>query len=301
MFDLRQFEVLRAIRDEGSLAKAARTLSLSQPSVLYHLNALERHLGAQLVQRTPRGSSLTPLGEMFAKDCDEALAKLDEAKQRVDQHRRFGAPTLRIGTFVTAGARVLPKILRTLQRRTSGEIRLTEGNPWEVLEALQDRRIDAALIYDLQDEHVFWAPGVKLTPLWHEEFRIVLSSERLAACNGRTDFAALAGTSWIRSPHPDEPSGRALTRLSRETGIATETKIIADDYALVFALVREGLAAAVVAEPAISGADGLSIFPLDQAVGTRTVSFATLEDDHRRNGLVDELEALLLLETGAPA
>lgn len=294
MFDLRQFEVLRAIRDEGSLAGAARALTLSQPSVLYHLNALERHLGAELVERTPRGSSLTPLGEMFAHDCDETLSMLDEAKRRVDEHRRFGAPTLRIGTFVTAGAQVLPKILRALQARTPGEIRLTEGNPWDILAALQERRIDAALIYDLEDEHVFWAPGVKLTPLWSEELRIVLSPERLALCDGRTDFAALEGTAWIRSPHSEEPSGRALMRLSRMTGIAAETKIVADDYALIFALVREGLAAAVVSEPALRAADGLSVFPLDRQVGTRTVSFAVLENERHRNGLVDELGALLV-------
>ena len=83
MLDLRQLTVLRAVAREGSLAAAARSLHYSQPTVTHHLSALESHLGVQLVQRTPRGATVTDLGELFLQHAEGVLDRLASAEAEV--------------------------------------------------------------------------------------------------------------------------------------------------------------------------------------------------------------------------
>lgn len=62
---LPEIEVFAAIAASDSLSGAARRLGLSPMTVSRRLAALERELGARLVQRTTRSTSLTPEGEAF--------------------------------------------------------------------------------------------------------------------------------------------------------------------------------------------------------------------------------------------
>lgn len=56
-------ELILAIRDQGSLAGAARCLDVAPPAVTKRLAALESRLGQRLFQRTTRRVSPTPEGE----------------------------------------------------------------------------------------------------------------------------------------------------------------------------------------------------------------------------------------------
>ena len=66
------------IARQGSLSGAARALKLTQPTVGRRLAAMEETLGAKLLQRTPDGFVLTPIGESVLANAErmeqEALA-----------------------------------------------------------------------------------------------------------------------------------------------------------------------------------------------------------------------------------
>ncbi|MCA8893356.1 MAG: LysR family transcriptional regulator [Hyphomonas sp.] len=66
------------IARQGSLSGAARALRLTQPTVGRRLAAMEETLGAKLLQRTPGGFVLTPIGESVLANAErmeqEALA-----------------------------------------------------------------------------------------------------------------------------------------------------------------------------------------------------------------------------------
>jgi molybdate transport repressor ModE-like protein len=78
---LHRLAVLAEIADAGSLAAAARRLGLVKSAVSHHVAALEREVGAKVVNRLSRGASLTAVGEILAahgraivKEADAALA-----------------------------------------------------------------------------------------------------------------------------------------------------------------------------------------------------------------------------------
>lgn len=68
------------IVDANSFTKAAESLDLPRASLTATMQNLERHLGAQLLQRTTRRLSLTPEGERYYQECSAILAAIDSAE-----------------------------------------------------------------------------------------------------------------------------------------------------------------------------------------------------------------------------
>src|SRR5256885_7635292 len=68
MDKLRNMEVFMAVVEDGSFAQAARRLDISAVMVGKHVQQLEAHLGARLLQRTTRRHSLTEVGRSFYED-----------------------------------------------------------------------------------------------------------------------------------------------------------------------------------------------------------------------------------------
>ena len=60
--DISSLTLLVEILDAGNLSAAARRLKMSRANVSYHLNQLERSVGAQLVRRTTRRAEATEIG-----------------------------------------------------------------------------------------------------------------------------------------------------------------------------------------------------------------------------------------------
>ena len=60
--NFRQLECFVAVVDEGSFTRAARRIGITQPSLSQHIRALEAELDGAVLDRLPRGVSLTPAG-----------------------------------------------------------------------------------------------------------------------------------------------------------------------------------------------------------------------------------------------
>ena len=62
----------------GSFAAPARSLAVSTPAVSQLVNALEQSLGVTLVNRSPRGLSLTQDGERYYRSSQRLVTDLRE-------------------------------------------------------------------------------------------------------------------------------------------------------------------------------------------------------------------------------
>ncbi|HEX2196934.1 MAG TPA: LysR family transcriptional regulator [Actinomycetota bacterium] len=71
--ELRQLRAFAAVVDEGSFTKAARVLMTSQASVSRAIGALEKAVGAPLLERTTRQLSLTTTGARIVGHARRAL------------------------------------------------------------------------------------------------------------------------------------------------------------------------------------------------------------------------------------
>lgn len=69
---------LRAIRETGSVNRAARVLMISQPALSRRVRKIELRLGARLLVRRSTGSGLSPAAERLLHHADEAARRFHE-------------------------------------------------------------------------------------------------------------------------------------------------------------------------------------------------------------------------------
>lgn len=278
MLELRQLTVLQAIARAGSLAGAARALHHSQPTVAHHLAALESHLGVVLVSRTPRGAALTDLGQLFLGHAEAVLDRLGSAEAEVKALARHGVATLRIGTFPTAGAHVLPRAVAALEVRTGVRVELHEAEPPELIDRLLGHELHCALIYDDPDNPVHALEGVEVTALFDDPFRVVLPASHRLAGRRQVAIADLAEDGWMMSRDPEEPGDTALRTACSAEGFAPRPVLRTDDYDVMFGFVAAGVGVALVPQMALVEREGVVVRPLAGTQLRRSIRFAWFGD-----------------------
>src|SRR5688500_1597934 len=112
--DLRHLVALKAIADEGSFGRAAQRLGYTQSAVSQQIATLERLVGERLLERPggPRPVSLTEAGRLLLRHAEAIVARLEAARADLDALAEGAAGTLRVGTYQSAGRRILPTVLR---------------------------------------------------------------------------------------------------------------------------------------------------------------------------------------------
>jgi DNA-binding transcriptional LysR family regulator len=144
---LRDLHILQAVAQQGSMAKAARHLAISQPVVSKVIADLERELGRRLLDRDRHGAEPTIYGAALLK---HGLAVFDELRQSVKEIEYLADPTageLRIATQSVMVAGFLPAVIRSLHRRHPNlTIDVTLSVAADTLyRELRDREVDLIL------------------------------------------------------------------------------------------------------------------------------------------------------------
>jgi DNA-binding transcriptional LysR family regulator len=112
--ELRHLAALQAVAEEGSFGRAAVRLGYTQSAVSQQIAQLERVVGVKLLDRPggPRKVSLTEAGRMLLPHADGIMARLQAAHADLAALAEGAAGPLRVGTFQSVGAKVLPSVLR---------------------------------------------------------------------------------------------------------------------------------------------------------------------------------------------
>lgn len=144
--DLRHLVALKTIADEGSFGKAAERLGYTQSAVSQQIAALERIVGLRLIERPggPRPISLTEAGRILLRHAEAIQARLLAAKADMSALEAGDAGRLRVGTFQSVGAKVIPRLLRRFsESHPLVEIVLRESpNEGELLEMIERGDLD---------------------------------------------------------------------------------------------------------------------------------------------------------------
>ncbi|AOY90504.1 LysR family transcriptional regulator [Cupriavidus sp. USMAA2-4] len=117
MDTLLSLRVFREIVERGSFAAAADKLAMSTAMASKHVAALERRLGARLLNRTSRHQSLTEAGELYYAQCCEALEIMDAADAAVSQSAAAPRGTLKVTAPVWCASARFVDALADYRRR----------------------------------------------------------------------------------------------------------------------------------------------------------------------------------------
>lgn len=140
---LRSMEVMVAVVDAGSFAAAARQLDISAVMVGKHIQQLEAHLGARLLQRSTRRQSLTEVGAAFYEDSKRVLEQVRWAESAVERSRAAPQGLLRLSAPMTLGSAVIAPLVAQFLRKHAEvrvDLQLTDS-----VADLTGEAIDAAI------------------------------------------------------------------------------------------------------------------------------------------------------------
>ena len=116
--------------ETGSFTAVAREMGVGQPAVSRNIAALEKHLGARLMQRSTRKLSLTPEGERFYQQARAVLDGLSEAEANARGEDRPSG-LVRVACATSLGSQVLlPWFGELLERYTQLQLELQIGDQY---------------------------------------------------------------------------------------------------------------------------------------------------------------------------
>ncbi len=245
----------------GSFAEAARRLGYTSSAVSQQISALERAVGVTLFEREAHSIRAAGAAVMIAERGGELLAAFDGFEHEVKAMVQGLRGRLRIGTFPTASARVVPKALAMLTAALpDAEIRLDEAEPDDVLPLVLTGELDLALVYAYDLVPRTWPEELTVVPLLDESLLVLVPAEHPAARND-VRLEELGDERWIAS-RDGTAGATCLTRLCAAAGFAPRIAFRSNDYEVVQSLVAAGVGVALVPALGYKALPGTHVMPL---------------------------------------
>jgi DNA-binding transcriptional LysR family regulator len=277
---LRHLNVLIEVVEQGSMAKAAKRLSTSQPFVSKAMADLERMFGLRLLERGPRGVEPTIYGRALIK---RGTAILDDLRASISELEFLADPTvgkLRIGSTEAMAASLLPLVIDRMSRRYP---RMTFDVMFADSLTLQERdlrghRIDVAIGQRL--EPVSLEDDLDVTVIYRDRLCVVAGTDNPWARRRKVALADLAGERWCLPP-TNHPFGALVVEAFRRSGVRPPQYVVtAPSAAFTTRLLADGqfigVLGSVYHRACIDGAS-LKVLPVKLPTSAWQISASTLK------------------------
>ena len=141
-----KLKTLLAVAELGSFTRAAKQLSLTQPAVSHHINALETELDKKLVVRGKGELKLTPDGELVVKYAKRMKVLGDKLVRELDgSDKRVG--NIRIGITHTAESNLITEVLAKYGAKYNGSsITIITEPITNLYNMLENYELDLAIV-----------------------------------------------------------------------------------------------------------------------------------------------------------
>jgi DNA-binding transcriptional LysR family regulator len=276
--ELRHLAALQAIAEHGSFGRAATALGYTQSAVSQQLAMLERLVGVRLVERPggPRPVELTEAGRVLLHHAEAIVARLQAARADIDALCSGEAGTLRVGAFQSAGARILPELLRRFSAAWPRvEVRL-EAEDDSLLSGIEHGGLDLAFVMlPVEDA------AVETVELVRDAYVLVTQADSpLARSSTPPTFREIGSMPLIG--YRTCLGGQQVEDRLRAAGVTPRMAFRSDDNATLQAMVATGIGIALVPRLTVNEADPrIAVIDLADRVPPRLIGLAWHRDRYR--------------------
>src|SRR5579871_3484558 len=153
MLNVGRLRVLREVAHRGSISASAEALAYTQSAVSQQIAALEAETRLTLLERHPRGVSLTAAGQTLVGHAEGILARLEAAEEALAAISGLRGGRLRMASFPSAGATLMPRAIAAFRGSyPEVELSLAEGEPEEIAPRLRGGELDLALLFEFEGQ-----------------------------------------------------------------------------------------------------------------------------------------------------
>ncbi len=185
--DFAKLQTFLMVIKEKSFSKASAKLGVSQPAVTQQIKFIEDYLDTKIVERKKNGILLTKEGEdlfRIATKLEKAISSSEKELLKII-NKDF---TFIMGSSNAIGNYILPNYLGEIKNRINNNVYMNVGLSHEIIDQLEDKKIDVALI-----ESPVFRDGI-IYREWVLDELVVFSNQPLKKHLSAED---LMGFNWI--------------------------------------------------------------------------------------------------------
>ena len=233
-----------------SFSRGAEANSVSQSAASQAVRQLEKHLGAQLIDRSKRPWVLTPEGKVFFKGCQEIVERYHELENAVQRRQNPSGHTVRLAAIYSVGLHDLSQYVDRFHALVPGAgVNLEYMHPDEVSQRILNDQSDLGLMS-------FVTPGREFTAIpWQRQLMVVACPPthrfaRMAAERGGVRPVDLARERFVAFDR-ELPVRREVDRFLRRYDVEVDVTAEFDNIETIKQAVDEGAGISVLPEPTL--------------------------------------------------
>ena len=233
--ELRHLRYFVAVAEEGSLTVAAqKRLHTAQPSLSRQIHDLELEIGAQLLNRGPRGIELTAAGRVFLDHARIALLQVEAAAEAARRAAQPPRTSFAIGFLTGYEMDWLPAIMEILHAELpSTEVVIHSQDSPDLAAGLMRGKIDLAFLRPEKQ-----APGLKFRLLRKDPLIVLMPHDHALAARSSIRPQDIAGEIFIGTSATRAPTLRAaIDEYAKRTGVVLKPQHQAENIAMAISLV----------------------------------------------------------------
>ena len=258
--ELRHLRYFVAIAEERSFSRAAARLNIAQPPLSQQIRRLERDLGYEVFERTPKGVILTRAGEVLLKHAYGVLDAAANAVSAASAASRGVAGRVTVAFMNSAAYSVVPRLLKAYRAAYPDiEVEIREMVIADQLDALVEKRIDVGILRPPVDDS-------RLTSLCltRESFIVAVPHDHPLTQYAMLSLEDLADVRMVSYPRGHPAGFRERIELAlRAAGVTPHVVHEATQIHTICGLVAGGVGAALVPDGAcVLAIEGLTFVPL---------------------------------------
>lgn len=239
--EFRHLRTIKAIYEEGGLARAADSLHITQSALSHQIKGLEDQAGVELFVRRSKPMRLSPAGMKLLRLAEEILPRVAALEEDFTGLRAGKSGRLHIAIECHACFDWLLPVLEAFRQTWSDvDVDIRPGLQFEALPALNRQDVDLVISSDPED-----IPGVDFTPLFDYEPVFVCAADHPLASKPFIEAADFADQTLITYP-VERPRLDVFSQLLFPAGVEPKSIRQVELSAVILLLVASGRGVSVL-------------------------------------------------------
>lgn len=239
--EFRHLRTIKAIYEEGGLAKAADSLHITQSALSHQIKGLEDQAGVELFVRRSKPMRLSPAGMKMLRLAEEVLPRVAALEEDFTGLRAGKSGRLHIAIECHACFDWLLPVLEAFRKTWPDvDVDIRPGLQFEALPALHRQDVDLVISSDPED-----LPGIDFTPLFDYEPVFVCAADHPLAAKPFITAEDFADQTLITYP-VDRPRLDVFSQLLFPAGVEPKAIRQVELSAVILLLVASGRGVSVL-------------------------------------------------------
>lgn len=257
--------------------KAAKQLSITQPSLSHAISMLEQELGTYLFEKQGRHVALTKYGKVFLKYAEESLQILETGVKKTRSMTSEISGQIDIGYIYTQGSEFVPTIVKGFldeNKEKDIQFHFNNGVTEDVIRGIKSERFDVGFCsYKTNEPDINFVPVSKeilsaIVPYGHPlEKKETVSLEEL----GAYPQIFFNKTSGLRP---------VIDTLFREAEITPDIQYTVDEDSALTGLVAKGFGVGIVPDIPLLKSFDVKVLPIENLKYERYIYMVTMRNKY---------------------